>query len=68
MMEHKLNVDPGFYMSQYCYKTDKMRISMMEKKSMPSVKLRRKALRAIRKGFIDKEQDNEGVTYQAGGF
>jgi len=41
---------------------------VIERKCTPTVKNRRKQLRAQRKGFIDKDAETEGVTYGAGLF
>ena len=40
----------------------------MTDKSSKKMKDRRKKLRATRKGFIDKENEDEGETYKAGEF
>ena len=39
-----------------------------EKKASETVKKRRKRLRGIRKGYLDKEKETEKVTYPAGAF
>ena len=52
-----------------CKKKDKSKISIMAHKSSDSVKKRRKKLRAIRKGFCDKEKEEEGdESYVSGGY
>ena len=47
---------------------DKNRVEKMEQKSLDCNKQRRKKLRAIRKGFADKDEEQEGVVYGAGLF
>ena len=64
----KVNVVPGDMLKLFCSKTDNNRIVATNKKTTPKVQMRRKKLRAIRKGYIDHENESEGITYQAGGF
>jgi hypothetical protein len=59
-----LNISPGSFATQYCTKTDKARIKMMEKKSLDKQKQRRKHLRAQRKGFTDTLNESEGISYE----
>ena len=40
----------------------------MERKSSEPVKKRRKTLRSIQKGYKDKEEENEKVSYLSGSF
>ena len=59
----------GKFITAACKKKDKSRISIMTHKSSDSVKKRRKKLRAIRKGFCDKEKEEEGgESYVSGGY
>ena len=48
---------------------DQQRIKNMNNKFQETVKMKRKKLRAVRKGYIDKEKDNEGgELYLTGNF
>ena len=48
---------------------DQQRIKNMNNKFQETVKMKRKKLRAVRKGYIDKEKDNEGgESYLTGNF
>ena len=48
---------------------DQQRIKNMNSKFQETVKMKRKKLRAVRKGYIDKEKDNEGgELYLTGNF
>ena len=59
----------GKFIAAACKKKGKSRISIMTHKSSDSVKKRRKKLRAIRKGFCDKEKEEEGgESYVSGGY
>ena len=40
----------------------------MEIKSADATKNRRKKIRAIKKGFIDQQNEAEGVAYNSGAF
>ena len=45
------------------------RINRMQKKSSEPVKKRRKTLRSIKKGFLDKESEQENIpSYLPGGY
>lgn len=50
------------------YKTDVARVKECDQKSSEPVKKRRKKLRAIRKGFNDRNELDEGETYASGAF
>ena len=65
---NKLNIKPRTFCKKYCGFKDEKRITQMDIKSSDSVKQRRKKLRAHRKGFQDKCEENEGVSYEAGLF
>ena len=48
---------------------DQQRIKNMNNKFQETVKMKRKTLRAVRKGYIDKEKDSEGgESYLTGNF
>ena len=60
-------LETGPYMQQYCYTEDKWRIFKANVKSTMVAKNRRKRLRGIKKGYLDKEASEE-VTYASGSF
>ena len=62
---HLIKIKPGIFCEQDCTQTDKNRVEKMELKSLDCNKQRRKKLRAIRKGFADKDEEQEGVVYGA---
>ena len=62
-----LGMTTGRFTRQGCIKKDRVRISNSGNKSMESTKKRRKQLRAQRKGFTDKEKENEGEESYASG-
>ena len=65
----KLSVPHGKYFDFGALKMDETRVKKMNYKTLPAVMKRRKTLRAIRKGFIDNEREDEGGdSYAAGGF
>ena len=48
---------------------DQQRIKNMNNKYQETINMKRKKLRAVRKGYIDKEKDNEGgESYLTGNF
>lgn len=63
-----LNIDAGVHTYNFCKGNDLGRLDIIERKCTPVTKNRRKQLRAQRKGFIDKTEEKEGVTYGAGLF
>ena len=65
---NKLNIKPGTFNEKYCGFKDEKQITQMDRKSIYSLKQRRKKLRAHRKGFQDMCEENEGVSYEAGLF
>ena len=65
---HLIKIKPGIFCEQYCMLTDKNRVEKMEQKSLDCNKQRRKKLRAIRKAFTYKDEEQEGVVYGAGLF
>ena len=63
-----LNMEPGTFTLKYCEERDKVRIKRMKLKMSTEGKRRRKKRRAIRKGFADKNEAEEGEVYGAGMF
>ena len=55
-----LGLPVGYWLQNGCLQKDQQRIKQMERKSSEKGKRRSKKLRAIRKGFIDKEKELEG--------
>ena len=63
------NLDVGPYVDSGLKSRDDRRLSTMGRKSTEIVAKRRKKLRHIKKGFIDKEQEAEMVpAYSCGAF
>ena len=56
----------GHYASTFCGKKDEGRIKECFRKQSEKGKASRKRHRAIRKGFGDKDKENEGLVYGAG--
>ena len=67
VLQH-LGVDPGYFTTAICRKRDAIRIMKSNIRSTATSKQRRKTLRAINKGWLDKKQDVEGVSYGKGAF
>ena len=65
---YKLQMNVGINVSEYCLRKDSERVNKMEKQCSTPVKLRRKKLRAIRKGFCDQNEAAEGPVYGSGEF
>ena len=65
---NRLGIEPGYYTMEGCTTADLKRIKQSDRKSTDGVKARRKTLRAIRKGFNDKHELDEGDTYASGSF
>ena len=64
-----LKVPFGCYTAEGALKKDHSRVINMNKKSQTNQKTIRKKIRAVRKGFIDKEKETEGGdSYSAGNF
>ena len=64
-----LHLTPGNYFVNRALVFDSKRVKNVPKKSTGTVKYKRKKLRAIRKGFIDKEKYQEGAeSYSKGSF
>ena len=64
----KLYLKPGHYSSSFLASSDLKRVRNMEKKYNEKEKSRRKQLRSIRKGFLDKDEEEESLCYGAGEF
>ena len=64
----KLGIDCGYYTTEENRKADCLRVRHSDHKSMKHVNKRRKQLRAIRKGFADKNELEEGETSGYGQF
>ena len=64
----KLGIEHGFFTDDSCRKAGILRVKQANRKSTNKVKLRRKTLRAVRKGFNDKNEQEEGETYGSGAF
>ena len=64
----KIGLIPGTFCIDGLLTEDKARISEMNKKTKSQSKKRRKKLRAIRKGFDDKNFEEEGEVYAPGAF
>ena len=65
----ELNIDCGSYFHDIAVSKDTKRQKGCKRKSTGEGKQRRKKLRAIRKGFQDKERELEGdETYKSGAF
>ena len=65
----RLNLSFGVNTKKGAIEKDEHRIKNMNNKSQGNVKRKRKKLRAVRKGYIDKEKENEGgESYLTGNF
>ena len=65
----RLNLSFGVNTKKGAIEKDEQRIKNMKNKSQGNVKRKRKKLRAVRKGYIDKEKENEGgESYLTGNF
>ena len=64
----ELLIGHGFFTADACRKADICRVKQANRKSTNMVKQRRKTLRAVRKGFNDKNEQKEGETYESGAF
>ena len=62
----ELDIVPGIFTSKGAQDCDNIRIRLSAKKSTEKVKKRRKALRHLRKHYIDNTEEQEGATYEAG--
>ena len=64
----KLGIEHGFFTADACRKANICRVKQANRKSPSKVKQRRKTLRAVRKGFNGKNEQEEGETYGSGAF
>ena len=65
----RLNLSFGVNTKSGAIEKDQQRIKNMNNKFQETVKMKRKTLRAVRKGYIDKEKDSEGgELYLTGSF
>ena len=64
----RLGINPGHFTTAQCREKDIRRIDCSKRKSTDTVMSRRKHLRAVRKGFLDKNAEVEGETYSKGAF
>ena len=65
---NELSMEVGKFTESFLKQFDTKRVNQMNKKSSDTGKLRRKKLRAIRKGYQDKAVETEGETYASGEF
>ena len=64
----KLKISVDCNLHNFCLINDSKRISKTEKQCTSIMKLRRKKLRAIQKGFCDQKETLEGAVYGSGEF
>ena len=64
---HSLGILPGHFTKNGFQNSDVLREKLMDIKSSEKFKKQRKKLRATRKGFDDKHNDEEGTLYERGG-
>ena len=65
----EVGIDYGHFTLTACARTDICRVKTMNQKSSEPAKKRRKKLHALRKNFIEKdEQEEGGQTYASGAF
>ena len=66
----KLDIKLGkYFLLEGAYARDCLSFENMDQKALKVVKDKRKKLRAIRKGFVDKDRENEGGdAYSSGHF
>ena len=60
--------EPGYFTELGFAKRDQSRVKSMNQKMLKSTKVRRKKLRAFRKGWEDQNLETEGETYSSGQF
>ena len=58
-------METGYFTKSFCIKKDETR---MNKKTNEQTKKQRKRLRALRKNYVDKNKEKEGVYYESGAF
>ena len=64
----ELKIVLGYFSELFCHNKDVSRVSIIKTKSTQETKIRRKRLRAARKGFSDGNEVQEGLTYGCGKF
>jgi len=64
----QIGITPGFFTTLLCKKQDSIRIAKSNLRSTTQSKQRRKRLRAIKKGWGDKKEQQEGLSYGKGEF
>ncbi|MBY0580841.1 MAG: hypothetical protein K2P53_04080 [Rickettsiales bacterium] len=64
----ELGINPGENCIKFCNQRDNQKIKNIAKKSTDKVKHRRKQIRAKRKGYIDQDEEREGIAYGPGNF
>ena len=65
----QMKISRGHFLKERALYKDALRVDKMEKKATEKAKNRREKLQAIRKGFIDQEQEIEGgEAYCSGNF
>lgn len=62
----KLGINPGRFTSSAVGVTNRKRIYLSDLKSAEKAKKRRKQLRSLKKGFEDKNEEQEGNVYESG--
>ena len=67
VLQH-MGVDPAFYTMLISKKQDSNRIAKSNRRSTIHSKQRRKTLRAIKKGWGDKKEQQKGPNYGKGEF
>ena len=68
LIYEKLNMIPGRHTLKGCANINKRRLDQARYKTKNTVKVHRKILRASKKSKEDTDVENEGTTYEAGGF
>ncbi|KAI8797020.1 Short-chain collagen C4 [Biomphalaria glabrata] len=66
-LHEKLGIARGDYSEKLCKKKDEMHEKIERRQSTEKARKRRKTLRAIKKGFVDKAKESEGDLYTSGG-
>ena len=64
----QMGINLGHFSNSICQKLDNARLYNSQRKSMDSAKQRRKTLRAIKKGYQDEKQEEDGTLYAKGSF
>ena len=64
----RLGIAPGKFMVRHGRKKNLQRMNDSLKKASSAGKQRRKKLRSVKKGYEDKEKEEEGEIYKSGGY